>query len=192
MRIAFELLTQGRVPALRALFEAASCPCFCRYWHFEGTKNEWLDRCAERRSENARELEDAARRGDPSARGIVAIRGDEIVGWMKIAPRRSLPKLARLPVYRGLPVGDDDTTFSVGCFLVDPRFRLQGVARGLLEEACRAAPAWGARVIEGYPRRSSEPMHPEETWQGPEALFIELGFVAEHAFAAYPIYRKVL
>jgi GNAT superfamily N-acetyltransferase len=186
-----ELLTAARVPALQALFEAAACPCFCRYFHFEGTKNEWLDRCADRRSENARELEDAAKRGEASARGLVAVEDDgSVVGWMKIAPRESLPKLARLPVYRSLDLGDAQTTFSVGCFLIHPAFRTRGIARALLEEACRLAPEWGATAIEGYPRHSSEPMHPEELWQGPEALFRELGFTPVSAIAAYPVYRK--
>lgn len=185
-----ELLRAEIVPALHALFEAASCPCFCRYWHFEGTKNEWLERCADRRSENARELEDAARIGDPSARGLVALEGDRAVGWMKVAPRASLPKLRRLPVYAGLSLGDEQTTFSVACFLVDPAFRNRGIARSLLAQACRLAPSWGASAIEGYPRRSSEPLHAEEAWQGPEAVFRELGFVPIHAIEAYPVYRR--
>ena len=28
------------------LFEATGSPCYCRFFHFEGTNNEWLARCA--------------------------------------------------------------------------------------------------------------------------------------------------
>jgi len=38
---------------LRALFAAASSNCFCRFWHFDGTNNDWLDRCANAPEENA-------------------------------------------------------------------------------------------------------------------------------------------
>ena len=50
-----EPLTPLLVPAWRRLFEQSSCDCYCRYWHFEGTKNEWLDRCSHRPEENAAE-----------------------------------------------------------------------------------------------------------------------------------------
>ena len=43
-----EPLAPAHVPALARLFEACGSSCFCAYWHFEGTKNEWLDRCAHR------------------------------------------------------------------------------------------------------------------------------------------------
>lgn len=187
-----ELLTAERVPSLNALFEAASCPCFCRYWHFDGTKNEWLDRCAERRGENARELEDAVRRADQTARGLVALEGDRVVGWMKITRREALSKLRRMAPYRDVATGDDASTYAIGCFLVDPEFRGKGVARALVAGACRLAPSWGASAIEAYPRRSSEPMHPEEAWMGPEVIFRELGFQPIAAIEAYPVYRLAL
>jgi len=183
---------------LRALFEASASSCFCRYWHFAGTKNEWLDRCAHRPEENARELEAALGSGgsgdsrDASAGGLVALDGDRIVGWMKLTPRAAVPKLRSLPVYRGLDLGPEDTTFAVGCFLVDPRERRRGVARALLEAAPEHARRAGARALEAYPRRADVPLHDEEAWQGPEGLFAKLGFVAVHDVAPYPVYRKVL
>jgi hypothetical protein len=51
---------------------------------------------------------------------------------------------------------------------------------------------WGGRVLEGYPRRSSAPLYDEEAWQGPERVFIDLGFEPVHDVAPYPVYRKVL
>jgi GNAT superfamily N-acetyltransferase len=195
-----EDLRPTHLPALRALFEAASCPCFCRYWHFEGSKNEWLDRCANRPGDNARELTSAVSGGDVAARGLVAIErsdpiglaADPVLGWMKLAPRRSLPKLEALPVYRSLRLGDPSTTFAIACVLVLPAARGRGVARALVAAAESAARRWGARAIEGYPRRSSEPLHAEEAWQGPERLFVELGFEVLHDVGPYPVYRKRL
>lgn len=192
MTFRVEALTEAHLPALRALFDASSSACFCRYWHFVGTKNDWLERCASRPEENAAELEGALRAGDPSARGLVAL-GEHgaVLGWMKLTPRDAVPKLKALPVYRSLEHRDDGaTTYSIGCLLVHPEARSAGVARALIEAAPRFARGWGARAIEAYPRRSTEPLHPEEAWQGPERLYVEAGFEAAVDVAPYPIYRK--
>ena len=191
MRI--EPLTDENLPSLRALFDASHSTCFCRYWHFSGTKNDWLDRCANRPDENADELAAAVRAGDPGARGLVALDDDgTAIGWMKLTPRSSVPKLRALPVYRSIDLGDEATTYSIGCFLVRPDARGRGVARALAEAAPRFARAWGAGAVEAYPRRSTEPLHAEEAWQGPERVFVEAGFEAKVDTGPYPVYRKDL
>lgn len=189
MTVIVEAVDERRVHSLIRLFEAASSSCFCRYWHFRGTKNEWLDRCANRPEENAAELASALREADPSARGLVAIDQDTVVGWMKLTAREHVPKLRGLPVYRGLDLGDDTTTFSVGCLLVHPSARGRGVARALVEAAPAFVRAWGGQAVEAYPRRCGEPLHPEEVWQGPESVFARAGFEVVHDVAPYPVYR---
>jgi GNAT superfamily N-acetyltransferase len=192
--IAVVPLAPPHLEGFRALFEAASSPCFCRYWHFAGTKNEWLDRCAHRPEENLAEQAEGVRAGDPSARGLVAVErtGDTeaLIGWMKLAPREVMTKLTRLPVYRGLPF--EEATWTIGCFLIHPSRRRDGVAKALLGAAEEHVRAWGGRVLEGHPRRSSEALHDEEAWQGPERAFVELGYTPVHDVAPYPLYRKLL
>jgi GNAT superfamily N-acetyltransferase len=181
------------VEGFRELFVASSSSCFCRYWHFTGTKNEWLDRCANRPEENLAEQAEAVRRGDLSASGLVAIdRGehDAIVGWMKLAPREAIAKLTSLPVYRNLAF--EPGTWTIGCFVVHPAARRRGVARALVAGADAHVRAHGGRMIEAHPRRSTEPLHDEEAWQGPERLFVDLGYTAIHDVAPYPVYRKVV
>ena len=46
-------IKQELVSPRSALFDAAGSPCFCRFWHFTGTNNEWLDRCANASSSSA-------------------------------------------------------------------------------------------------------------------------------------------
>jgi GNAT superfamily N-acetyltransferase len=71
---AFEVTAAGPGDAddLVALFHAAGSPCFCRFWHFTGTNNEWLDRCANAVGENERALREALAAGSDEARGVVA------------------------------------------------------------------------------------------------------------------------
>ena len=188
-----EPFTPAHLPGFGALFEASSSPCFCRYWHFTGTKNEWLDRCAYRPEDNLTEQADAVRRGDPSSRGLVALdrdAGGAVVGWMKVAPRETLPKLTKLPVYRHLAA--EEGTWTIGCFLVHPSARRRGVARALVSAAEAYVRGCGGRIIEAHPRRSTDPLHDEEIWQGPERLFIELGYSPAHDVPPYPVYRKVV
>ena len=180
----------ARIDALLRLFERAASPCFCRFWSFGGTKNEWLDRCAFHADENARELAAAIASGEET--GVVAIADDEVVGWMKLGRRSQVPKLRRLPVYRSLDLGDEETTYSIGCLLVDPAWRRKGVARAMVEAAPALVRAWGGRAIEAYPRRASSPLHDEEALLGHEQLYVDLGFRVVHDVAPYPVYRNVL
>jgi GNAT superfamily N-acetyltransferase len=188
--IVVEPFGRGHLEGFRTLFEASSSPCFCRYWHFTGTKNEWLDRCANHPEENLAEQAEALRNGDPSARGLVALEDGAIVGWMKVAPREAMPKLTSLPVYRGLAFVAG--TWTLGCLLVHPSARRCGVARALVRAAETHVRAWGGRALEGHPRRSEAPLYDEEAWQGPERVFIECGFEPVHDVAPYPVYRKLL
>ncbi len=194
-------LTLAEFPAWCALFERAFVSCYCRYWHFAGTKNEWLERGALAPEENAREAEEALRRDDGTARGLVALDGDTVVGWMKLVRRDLVPKLRQLPVYRGRDLGADVQTLSIGCLLVDPARRGEGIASRLVAaaaDALQAAGEAGVRRLEAYPRRirPDQPrLHDEEAWMGPERVYQRLGFVAAAAapgadMDAYPVYLR--
>jgi GNAT superfamily N-acetyltransferase len=181
--------------AFAALFEACGSTCFCQYWHFEGDKNAWLARALT--PEKTREERQALTRSrDPRAGGLLAFEGDLAVGWMKLTPRAVVPKLRRLPVYRAIPLGEDEGIWSVGCFLVHPERRRTGVARALLAAAEAHVADRGGHAIEAYPRRASEPLHAEELWMGPESVFVRAGFEivggGEAWAGPYPVMRKTL
>ncbi len=194
--IRVEALAVHHADRWRGLFERSNSACHCRYWHFGGDKNSWLERCAFRESENADEASNALRSGDASAMGVVAIdtsAADEpIVGWVKVAPRASLQKLRKLPVYRALDLGEDTNIFSIGCFLVDPSMRRHGVAKALLRGAIDFARECGADFLEAYPRRAEGALHDAEAWLGPYAIFTDEQFVAIHDDGPYPVLRKAM
>jgi GNAT superfamily N-acetyltransferase len=202
--LAIVALDAATAPAWVGLFEACASPCFCRYWNFEGKKNDWLERCAFRPEENRDEQLALVRAGAPEARGLLALEGDVAVGWMKLAPRSLLPKLTRQGAYRPLDLGPDAGVWSIGCLLVRPEQRGQGLAMALVQAAPAHVRSWTgaasalepARAIEAYPRGRTDGalarLHAEEAWVGTEALFDRCGYVRVAGEAAYPVMRRTL
>ena len=132
--------------------------------------------------------------GSDEARGVVALAGAALVGWLKVAPAAAMQKAYDRRLYRGLPcfAGDRAGVFLIGCALVHPAHRRRGVATALVAGAVRLAPAWGARALEALPRRPREAVGDEELWTGPMGAFAANGFVEVHAFEPYPVLRRDL
>jgi GNAT superfamily N-acetyltransferase len=199
LQVRVEPLGESNVRAWGELFERASSPCFCRWWHFGGTKSDWLAKCATEPASNRTEGEDAVRAGSNDATGLVALEASEVIGWMKLTPRASVPKLRGLPIYRALDLGPDAGIWSIGCFLIDPRHRRQRVASALLDAAPSYVRSLGGHAIEAYPRHAHETeharFHDDEMLMGPESLFTARGYtrIAEGLTTTmYPVYRLTL
>lgn len=178
---------------LAALFERNDSPCFCRWWHFQGDKNGWEDRCANAPGASRRELRERLLQRSDEARGLVALGDEQVVGWMKLAPASAMQKLYNQRLYRGLPCfeGGRDGVFAIGCFLVDQPWRRRGVARALVDAAVALAPGWGARAIEAFPRRG-DALSPHEMWTGPVEALTDAGFREVFEFKPYPVLRRDL
>jgi GNAT superfamily N-acetyltransferase len=189
MTLVVEVAGPAHQDALAELFRATQTPCFCRFWHFEGDKNAWLERCALAPEKNEAEMRDAL--AHPALQGLVAHEADVAVGWMKLAARATLPKLRARPVYRSLDLGPDEGVLSIGCMLVRSEARGRGVARALVTSSIEIARARGARAIEAYPHAAS-PLGPHEIWMGPADLFASLGFRRIAGEIPYPVLRRDL
>lgn len=179
-------------PALEELFVRAEVPCYCRYFHFAGTPNAWLDRSAHHVDENRAEMRHALESGSDEMSGVVALDGEHAIGWMKVAPASALPKLYSQRLYRGLPCfeGDRAGVFTIGCILVDPSRRRSRVAESMLDRAVRTVRDLGGRSLEAFPRRA-EDISDAEAWTGPFSLYVRAGFQVVHDFAPYPVMRLV-
>ena len=188
-RFTCEPLDESNAAALAALFERVESGCYCSYWHLARDKNAWLARLAFEPQENRRELFERAR---TPPRGVIARQADgTAIGWMKLEPAVGLPKIYEQRVYRGIPAlgADRAGVWTVGCFLIDPSFRRQGVARALLRRGLELARAAGALSVEALPRRA-EGVRDEELWTGPLALFTAEGFAVVHEQSQYPVLRR--
>jgi GNAT superfamily N-acetyltransferase len=187
---ATSLHTQG----LLALFEGAESGCFCNYWHFEGDKNAWLERCYLKPEENRAAL--AARLAGTELCGVVASTSGGVCGWMKVTRSSALPRLYEQRVYRKLPCfqaapGEREAVYTIACCYVAEAERGQGVASSLLDAAIAAVRKLGGTALEAFPRAEpiGEKLRPDEVWMGPEALFQAAGFAPVSDFRPYPVLR---
>ena len=179
--------------ALSRFFEACGSACFCRYWHFPGDKNDWLDRCANHPEENRAELVADLGAHDANAYAVVAREDtdDDIVGWLKLVRPRRAPKIVEQRYYRGLPCLDalGESALVVGCMLVRPSHRHLGVARTLVRGAIEVAQRLQASSVIALPRAAAERVTDEELWLGPLSVFSGLGFREVHCERPYPVLR---
>lgn len=194
-KVRVEAAAPAHAAGLTALFEAAGSPCFCRFWHFSGDNNAWLDRCYNQAGANRADFEAAIAAGSDEARGVVAIAEDAaLVGWLKVAPAAGLPKIYNRRLYRNLPcfAGDREGVYVIGCALVHPAHRRRGVATALVTGAVDIARSWGARALEAFPRRPKEAVSDDELWTGPMGAYAAGGFVEVNDFEPYPVLRRAL
>lgn len=179
--------------ALCDFFSRTEVRCHCRYWHFPGDKNGWLARCASAPEDSAHELRASLADSDRVLEGVVARRGAAIVAWMKLCPAEQVRKIYDQRLYKNLPCFTPQraAVYTIGCFLVEPALRRQGLAHGLLAAGVELARAAGASAIEAFPRRA-ELLADEEQWTGPFAAFERAGFAIVHDFGPYPVLRLEL
>lgn len=145
--------------------------CWCMWWRVPKGGKSWEEAKGRKNRDRLRRLVKA---GDVHA--VIALRGDEPVGWCSFGPRQSFP---RLQTVRALKRSGPETTWSIVCFYIPSRWRGRGVATRLLLAATARAFALGAREIEGYPvepRGQTAKMPAAFAWTGVPAIFRAAGY----------------
>ena len=150
--------------------------CHCVAWwapNWEG----WGERSA---GENA-----ALRRklfSDGVHDGYLIYADGALAGWCQAWKRDAFVKLA---TQFGAP--SDDDAWMIGCVLILPAFRHQGVARHALSEIVDDLRLRGARSVDAYPKRGAS--EDGELWNGPESTYLGLGFNVVRDDAKRPLLR---
>ena len=107
------------------------------------------------------------------APGLMAFEGDQPVGWIAIAPRDELTRVARS---RATPPVDGEPVWVIPCVTVRKAHRGRGIALALIEAAVTYAGRQGASAVEAYPRAGAERTGDDNAFFGTEAMFSRAGF----------------
>jgi GNAT superfamily N-acetyltransferase len=118
------------------------------------------------------------------APGLLAFQNDEPVGWIAIASRR---ELARIATSRATPPTDDQEVWVIPCITVRKTARGRGIAVALIQAAVRYAAEHGASIVEAYPRAGNARTGDDSAYFGTEPMFRRAGFrVAREPLANRP------
>jgi GNAT superfamily N-acetyltransferase len=162
-------LTPDRLDDLATLFDQGGDPKWCWCAWYRVPNRSWSNATP---ADNRALLGELAS-GAP-APGLVAYRGDEVVGWVSLGPRADYERLARSTILAPL---DDVPVWSVVCFVVGRRERGQGIARALLDSAIEHARANGATTLEAYPVDTGGGRLPSANiYKGTLSMFERAGF----------------
>jgi ribosomal protein S18 acetylase RimI-like enzyme len=137
--------------------------CYCQFLYVDHAKVRWSERSADENRSSACERIACAR-----MQGLLAYHGDEVVGWCNAAPRTMLDSFA------DEPDPDAERLGQITCFVVASAHRRQGVARALLDAACRMLRDQGLSIAEANPSRSAS--SDADNHFGPLSLYLSAGF----------------
>lgn len=157
------------------------------YWRVPRGGKQWQERLGDRNRRDFRRLVEAGK-----VYGCLAFSGDDPVGWCCLGPRGDFPRLERV---KAIQTEWRETSWSVTCFFILPRWRRRGVGSALLREAVKLAKANGATELEGYPVISKwkpgADIPAAFAWTGVPRMFEKARFTSvtppNHT---RPIYRK--
>lgn len=171
MALTLRELTSSDWPVVERLFgpSGACVGCWCMFWRLEAGER-FADVKGPRAKRRLRALIEAGR-----VMAVLALDGDEPVGWLTFGPRLEFPKLDRS---KNLACDDPDRVWSLPCFFVKPGHRGEGVSTAMLAYALKAMRKRGARVAEGYPVRleGGERVANADAYTGTPAMFEAAGF----------------
>lgn len=165
--------------ALQTIFGTRGQGALCQCQRYKLRRGESFARSpVEERALRLRSQTDCGNPGARGTSGLVALMGDDPVGWCAVEPRTAYPVLARSsPVpWQGRTEDKTDTSvWAVTCVFVRTGHRKQGISRDLVAAAVDFARTRGARALEGYPMTRTDVIT-SELHVGTLATFVAAGF----------------
>lgn len=158
--------------------------CWCMSWRVPKHGKAWEAAKGEpNRLEFKRLLE-----GD-NVNAVIALHGEEPIGWCTFGPRESFPRIKGM---RSLQREATSGVWSVVCFFIRPAWRKAGLGTALLKAATGEALRLGAREVEGFPAVPWDPavaVPAAFAWTGLPRQYAMAGFrLLERKDARRPIY----
>jgi GNAT superfamily N-acetyltransferase len=142
--------------------------CWCMWPRLRSSENNRVT--ATERKEGIRTIVSAG--GQP---GLLAYVDGEVAGWVSMDRRE---RLLHFENSRRLKALDrPDGLWSVVCFVIDKRYRKQGMMARLLEAAAEYAREHGANVLEAYPIEPAGDLKRFDGFTGVASTFRRAGFV---------------
>ncbi|MFW9825875.1 MAG: GNAT family N-acetyltransferase [Candidatus Thorarchaeota archaeon] len=156
--------------------------CFCRFYHFPGSIQEWE---TQSKDDNKKASIDLIRRG--KMHGFLAYSDKKPVGWCNVNSRENYAK----------ELYEDDSPDSINkkiagivCFLIAHTERRQGISRNLLKHTIAYYKKMEYDIIESYPRTGN--LSDAHSYRGPVSLYESEGFTIHKEFENFLIMRKEL
>ncbi|MBL9050664.1 MAG: GNAT family N-acetyltransferase [Tabrizicola sp.] len=167
-------LTPDLIPAFLALFgpQGACYGCWCQHFRLRPKDRQTISNDAKRDLMVSR-----IAAGPPP--GLIALRGDDPVGWMQIGPRADVPEWNN-PGRSSTPLpdapADDPAVWAVSCFFFRSRARGHGLSHAMLAAGIDHARAAGARILEASPMDRAKQSKSIGLFVGSTSVFAKAGF----------------
>jgi GNAT superfamily N-acetyltransferase len=172
LALVFRPLTPELMDELAVVFRGNwGAGCWCMHPRLTAAQMRRLPGSGSSSERRRQAMTELARR--PIAPGLLAFEGKEAVGWIAIAPRS---ELARLAASRATPPVDDQEVWVIPCITVRRSQRGRGIAVALIRAAVAYAAEQGASIVEAYPRAGAERTGDDNVYFGSEPLFRRAGF----------------
>jgi GNAT superfamily N-acetyltransferase len=137
--------------------------CYCRCHHFPHDQRDWNKTTAQ---ENRTAVINLI--NDGIMQGYLAYVGGTPVGWCNAGPRVCM---TTTPDYEE---PDEEKIGAIMCFVIAHKHRRRGIARQLLDAACKGFVAQGFTFAEGYPNKGAK--GDAMNFPGPLELYLSVGF----------------
>ncbi len=163
-------LTPDRWDDFEQIFgpRGACAGCWCMYWKLP--RKDFAAGQGERNRLLQKEIVASGR-----TPGLIAYVEGIPAGWVAVESRENYPVLNNSRILKPL---DDIPVWSVTCFFVAKKYRVQGLTVALLKAVIDHVAKQGGKVVEGYPvePRQAGKMPPVFVYTGLASAFKQAGF----------------
>ncbi|WP_055668728.1 GNAT family N-acetyltransferase [Desnuesiella massiliensis] len=156
--------------------------CYCTYYHFNVSNNEWIKRTKEYNREAAKTLIK-----EEKLSGYLAYIDNKPVGWCNVNLKANYSRLLSV---KEIVEAEEGLSCSIVCFVIAPEYRGKGLASKILEQICKDYSHKDFDYIEAYPMKGD--LSNAHQYHGPFSMYMNSGFTICKELDTYYIVKKNL